>query len=265
MPIVKVAYQNLGLSATWSAKSNVSTLPPSNLTDPNRQKIYRSNTLTSSGEYVTAALSSAMAIDFFGIVSGNLTTNATITFSLNTSDTGWAAPAFSTSLTPFNASLSGVLPGFLSATQTFKYARWDISDSGNPDGYLQFGVAFLGPLVSLAVPPKTMDYQRVDPSVISYAPSGTPKTYELSEYTQISMPFIFLPESLVFGSLQTAVRAMGRKKDVIVSIFSTGPSDANVNIATNLYGRFMDLPAFAYQALSSGNTYDWPVTFRESL
>ena len=200
-----------------------------------------------------------------GIVSGNLTTNATISIKGNTSDTGWGSPAFSTSLTPWNDSLSKVMPAYLSATQTFQYWRLEISDTGNSRGYIQCGVAFLGPLVSLSVAPQTLNYAPVDPSVISYAPSGTPKSYELSEYTQLTMPFIFLPESLVFGSLQTAVRQMGRKKDVIVSIFSTGPSDANVNIATNLYGRFIDLPAFAYQPTAAGNTYDWPVTFRESL
>lgn len=258
---LKILYQNHGLRGTWSASSAVGTLPASNLANANRQRVWRSTGITA--EWIKVNLGSAKSIAALALVSSNLRASATITIKANSSD-AWGSPPFSQVLTPWDASATGVLIAFLSSAQTYQWWRVDLADAGHPDGYLQVGVCALGPVLDLLVAPNDMTFELVDPSPVDYAPSGTPKVYNLSSFVELTMPYALLTQAQAFTDVLTALRAVGRKEDGALSLFATAPSQDDLAKTTNLYGRFRDLPALAFRR-DSVNRYDWSVVWRESL
>ena len=264
MPIVKILHKNRGLDGAWTAKGQVATLPSTNLADANRQKLWRS-TGAESTQWVRVDLGTCYPIDGFALVSANASTAAVITIETATSS-GFGAIVFTTSLTPWNASRSNVLVQFFSATQTYRWWRVNIADTGNTNNYLQLGTVYLSCAVAMDVGPETLGYSIVDPSLVDYAPGGTPKTFSLSPYAVVELPHRLTAESLVFGGLEDVVRNIGRKTDAVLSLFSSAPSCSAIAQATNLYGRFESDPGFSYvvQAGACG-LYNTTFRFRESL
>lgn len=255
----KLLYRNRGLKGTWTASSEVATLPATNLASAIRKKVWRATGKTS--EWVKVDLGAAQAIDAVALISSNLSAGATITIEANTID-DFVTPAFSTTLTPWAATLTNVMVKFLAATQTFRWWRIVLADAGNAAAFVEIGVVVLSPILAFADAPQLLRYQIVDPSPVVYSPGGTPFTWELDPYAVVELPYRFLAESLAFGDFQTAVRFAGRKLDLVLSLFPDGPSADDVSKATNLYGRLVELPPLEYQVPQK---YDWPAVFRESL
>lgn len=262
MAQVKILYRNRGLAGTWSATTAVATLPVSNLANPKRGTKYRSTSI--AAQRIVVDLGAAYAIDAVALATHNLTSAATITIKGHTADT-WAAPAFSTTLTGWDDKDSGVLVKILASTQTYRYWAFEPTDAGNTDGYLEFGVIALGPLFAFSDAPAEVAVKFVDPSITTYAPSQTPHTEERNVYLELELDWRLMTEAVVFGTLQTALREIGTKRDGALSIFSEAPGAGDVSKTLNVYGRFVDLPPFVMVPTTNGNRYNWAATFRESL
>lgn len=260
--LVKLLWRNRGLDGTWSATSAVATLPASNLADINRRRVWRSTGLASP-ERVVVDLGAAYAIDAIAIVSHNLTTGATVTLKGHTADS-WAAPDFSEAVTVYDDKDADVVVHFLSAQTTKRYWALEITDAANPDGYVEIGVLALGPVFSFGDAPNDFGLQLVDPSIVSRGPAGTPKTEERQVYAEVTLPWLLLTESTVFGDLQTVLRYVGRNKDTVLSVFASAPPADDVSKSLNLYGRLAEIPAFVYRGSVTGNRYDWLMRFVES-
>jgi len=262
MPLVRVLYQNHGLEGTWTASSQVATLPATHLANTARQRVWRSTGI--SAEWVKVDLGAAQAIDGVALISPNFTVNAEIMIEANTSDSfPPGGGGFKTAARAWLAPNTKVLVKFFDMTRTFRWWRIVLRDTGNSDGYLQLGVVVLSPALVFSSPADRIRYALVDPSFVEYAPAGTPKTYELAPYAMVRLPFRALPESLVFGTLRTALREMGRKKDGVLCLDHEAPSGSNLIVDTNLYGRLVELSSFDEKAWPSW--YEWDFTFRESL
>lgn len=261
--LVKVLYKNRGLAGTWSATTAVATLPASNLADANRQRKYRGTSL--AAQRIEVDLTAAYAIGAVAFVSHNFTSAASIAIKGNTS-ASWGAPAFSATLTAWDDKDSDVLVKFLDAAQTYRYWAFEPTDAANPDGYFEVGVIALGPVLSMAAGPQRLKVRYADASVVEYSPAGTPKTYELPIHAEVDVPVAAVSQALAFGDVQTAVRDMGQRRDVVLSVFASDPGADDISKTLNLYGRFVDLAPLEDLQGTAGGQFALPgAVFRESL
>lgn len=261
MALVRVLYDNKGLSATWSALTDVATLPAANLGTANRRRACRTTGVAS--QWFKANLGSAQAVGAVAIVSPNITQAADITIQGNAAD-AWGAPTFTQVLAPWDYAKSGVLVAWFAA-QTLAWWRVVIDDPTNPDGYLQVGLIALGPSVAFARAPQDLRFTRVDPSPVEYAPSGTPYTLDLDPYAVVEVAHRHEAASLLFGDLHTALATL-LKRDGVLSVYGDGPGSSDVRRALNLYGRLAGPPAFSHAADAPGELFSADsLTFRESL
>src|SRR3990167_2218268 len=99
MALVKLLYDNLGLNATWSASTEVATLPAANLGTANRNRACR--TTSKATQWFKADLGSALAVGAAALVSPNVTQTATIVIEGNATD-AWGAPTYSQALVPWS-------------------------------------------------------------------------------------------------------------------------------------------------------------------
>ena len=271
MPVVRMLYANQGEDGAWTASSQVPTLPACHLGDGNRQKTWRSTGAGTCDYAAVNVCSTSLSVDRVAWVTYNFTTCAFIGIEGDCTSAFASASLFATCFAPWYAGRSGVCFADLSARQTGKkWWRFIACDTGVDDGYYEVGVFVLGQAACMAVEVHGdgVRYQLVDPSVVEYAPAGTPKTWRLPPYAVITLPHRFLSESLVFdtgGGLQDVTRSGGRRADMVLSLYTSAPACTCMAVATNLYGRLTESPAYSYVYAGGGQRYDAALTFRESL
>lgn len=268
MAIVRVLYVNHGLNGSWTASSQVPTLPACHLGDGNRQKVWRSTGLGTSDYAAVNVCSTSLSVDRVAFVSFNFTTCAFLAIEGDCTSAFNSGSLFATCFAPWHAGRSGVVFADLSTRQTGKkWWRVIACDTGVDDGYYQGGVLAVGQAACMGVDvgDPTITYSVVDPSLVEYAPAGTPKTYQRAPYVTVDLPHRFLAESLIFdtgGGLQDVLRSGGLREDMVLSMFTSAPACSCMAVATNLYGRFVESPSFSWQIPSR---WHGAVRFRESL
>ena len=271
MPIVRLLYVNHGEAGSWDANSQVSTLPACHLGDANRQRAWRSTGLGTCDRVRVNTCSTSLVVDRIGFVSYNWTTCAYIGIEAHCTscfDNAADLPGFTTCFAPWHAGRTGVCFADLSARQTGrKWWRFLMCDTGVDTGYYQVGVLMLGQATCLRVEAgdPSISYAIVDPSLVEYAPSGTPKTYALAPYAIVDLPHRFLAEALIFdtgGGVQDVLRTGGRRADMLLSVFTSAPACSCAAVAMNLYGRLEGDVTFSYTIPA---LYDATLRFRESL
>ena len=267
MAIVRFLYANHGLQGSWTASSQVPTLPACHAGDGNRQKVWRSTGMGTSDYLAVNVCSTSLKVDRVAWVSGNFTTCAFLGIEGDCTSAFASASIFTTCFVPWHAGRSGVVFADLSARQTKRWWRFVACDTGNDDGYYQVGVFAVGQAACMQVDvgDPSMTYRIVDPSVVENAPAGTPKTYQMAPYVVMELPHRFLPESLVFdtgGGLQDVIRSGGLREDMVLSLFTSAPACSCMAVATNLYGRLTETPSFAWQISSR---WHGTLRFQESL
>lgn len=264
MPIVRMLYKNHGVgSVVWDAGSQVASLPACHVGDENRAKVWRSTGPGTSDWLRVNTCSTTLSVDRVSLVTYNLTSCASFTIEADCASCLNSASAFTTCFAPWKAARTGVCFIDLSARQTGKkWWRFIVCNTGVPDGYYEIGVLALGPATCMRVGPELLRYWIQDPSLVDYAPAGTPKTTLRDPYAVVELPHRFLAETLVFDGLQDVIREGGRRKDMVLSLFTSEPSCTCAAVATNLYGRFEETPQFGYAVR---NLYDAAIRFRESL
>ena len=103
-----------------------------------RDSRYRSAVLASPNT-ITISFGSPQEIKALILCDHNLTAGATIFLKGNTAD-AWDPPAFSEAITWNEEKIIH----YLSVATTYKYWQLQITDTGNPDGYIEIGELFLG-------------------------------------------------------------------------------------------------------------------------
>ena len=268
MPVVRLGFENHGVDGTWTANSQVPTLPACHAGDENRQKVWRSTGAGTSDYLAVNLCSTAKAVDRVSWVTYNFTTCAFLGVEGDCTSAFASGSLFATCFAPWHAGRSGVCFADLSARQTKKWWRFIVCDTGADDGYYEVGVFALGRATCFRVEvAQDVRYSVVDPSLVEYAPAGSPKTYKRAPYAVIDLPHRFLAEALVFdtgGGLQDVVRSGGRRADMVLSVYTSAPACSCAALAMNLYGRLEESPSFAY-VYAGGQTWDAAVRFRESL
>ena len=259
MPGLKFFSDTPWLSGTWTASSQASGLPVSNLNRPSRQLPWRSTGIGT--QWVQLDMLTAYPVGGIAVVNANTTLNALlrINASANGVDFTWI-----TDLVPWATTLTGTLVVWLSSPQTYRYWGLLIEDNGNSDGYYEIGKVCFGPAFDLGQPPGTeVSVKTVDPSPVSWAPSGTPYTYELDPYTVLEVPTGRMQRSKAFADLWPALRLLGTRRDTVLSLYPEDPGADGWTRLLTLYGRFTSLPTVQYHA---GQVERWSgaLSFRES-
>lgn len=256
---VALLYRNLGLDATWTASSQVSSLPVRNLASANRQQPWRSTGCAS--EWLKAQLAQAAAVQGLAIVSGNLTPGATVRFQGSATD-DWANPTVDEGLVPWQARRTGVVCAFLEAPVSLPWWRVVFEDPTNPSGYLEIGVVAFGPIFDLGDAPEPIAHRRIDPSAIGRTATGTPHRFRQPPYTEVDLPLGLLTQAQAFADLSDAFEELGQSRDGVLSVFSTAPAQDDLAKALNLYGALVNPLELAYEHI-----HNWRagLVFRESL
>jgi len=130
------------LNDTWYFKA-INRFSGEKLRDYNRDTSYRSGDVTGT-KTIVFDMMSAMSANSIIIYDHNFTSAATITLEANATDS-WGTPAFTETI-PW-ATLK--ILRYLAATPSYRYFRLSITDSSNPDGYIEIGELFLGEYMEL--------------------------------------------------------------------------------------------------------------------
>ena len=126
-------------AATITASSETGDMTGSNLVNDFLLRPWRPTGLSS--ESVVFDLGSAASIDVVSIQGHNLTSGATLVHEAHTADS-WATPDYSETLTILTDADGVVYPRltyFPSSAITKQYHRFVVTDTSNPDGYVQIG------------------------------------------------------------------------------------------------------------------------------
>lgn len=185
---IRFMYDNLWdlSAATLTASSEESEFPASNTQHIWHTRHWRSTGIAST-EWLKIDLGSAQGIDVLIIKYHNLRTGGSTTLKLQGNATdSWGSPSYDQSITV----TSNTIIFFLPSTETYRWWRITILDTGNPDGYFRIGRPFLG---SYFEPSRNYvqphNKQRIDPSVKRYSTGGQVSICEREKY--ILIPYNF--------------------------------------------------------------------------
>lgn len=259
--LVKLLYDNKSLSGTWTASTEVATLPVTNLASSVRREPWR--TTSAAAQWAKGYFAGGITIGGFAIVSGNLTTAASVTLKGNNSDS-WGSPGVTLALTPWSATLSEVILAFFGAAQTYPWWRLDVDDPTNPAGYIEIGALPLSPVAAFTRGANGLRYRRQNLSARKYSIGGTPYTTARPTYTLVDLQQPTIYDTLLFGDLVAAVDAL-QARDGVMSVISGDPSGAASTMAKalNLYGQLETSPDFEWAG--PAGLFRGKLTFRESL
>jgi len=169
-----------------TAASESADLPVSNISHPDRKKVYRTGT-SAAAEWIKFNLGSALAIRELILLDHTLTAgDTTIKLQGNASDS-WGSPSVNEDLT-FNAD---VMEKWLSAAQTYQW--WRIIFTKSAAGETRdIGRVFLGPGYECNKGPAQPDGLTITPmdlSVTDRALDGTTHSEIKSQYDHIAIDF----------------------------------------------------------------------------
>ena len=136
-----LGYSNYVDSATVNANSEDSGYPVTNVQDQQLGKVYRSTGV--SGEWLKFDLGSAEDVQGVFVVGHNITSGATVKVQANSSD-DFASPPVDVSMT-----YGDIIYYLFSSSQSYRYWRITIDDSGNSDGYIEIGRVHIGKMLEL--------------------------------------------------------------------------------------------------------------------
>lgn len=152
---------------TLTANSEDSSYPAANVQDYQLAKYYRTVTCTAEWVKVDAGSGSTITATGACIVSHNLTASGTFKIQGNATDS-WGSPSVDETISYD----SGIMyTTFNSAS--YRYWRFSLADSTNPDTYLQIGRLFLGTYLSFSdQPSKDFPLTYEDTSNVDFSITG---------------------------------------------------------------------------------------------
>jgi hypothetical protein len=142
-----------------------------------------------------------------------LSESATIKIQANATDT-WTSPAVDETLTINNTYM--VASHYFSTDQTYRYWRVVIEDAGNPYGYLELGVVWLGKGLAVENAQNGFKFGLEDQTKSSETDFGHQYSDEYPLRAAVSFSYQFLPYASV-QVLENAYRLNGKRKPVFVT------------------------------------------------
>lgn len=205
---VRFSYINLTDSADLNPSSQTTELPASNIQDPIPTKVWR--TTGTSSENLVLDLGAPKQATVVVLLEHNLTASATITLQANSSDS-WSTPPFSANLDHHEKNIIK----FFNQAQ-YRFWRLLLSDSGNPDNYLQLGRLWIGghfqPDRDFH---KNFTIETSDPTAIIYSDSGSKFATLRTPFRRLKISFPNTKQKTEFDQLLTTVN---RSNNFIIAL-----------------------------------------------
>lgn len=200
-----------------TASSVDSNFPVANLKHQFRSKRWRSTGVTS--EWVVFDLQTTESIDsvvFLWPKEDGITLSNTAVVKIQANATNvWTSPAVDQTLTIDNTYV--LASHFFSTDQNYRYWRVVIQDAGNPNGYVELGVVWLGKGLSIPNAQNGFKFELQDTSVHTQTAFGHDYT---DEYPQVAT-LTFQYKTMDYSDIQTlenAFRQNGTRLPVLVAL-----------------------------------------------
>lgn len=257
-------------SATLSASpALVTTLPEANLQRARRDAVARST--SAADQTLDATWAAAVAVDAFCVWGHNLTADGTVRARLYTSDNWTGSPVYdsgavaalpakplgelSWGIDPLGTAwaMAGSTPHtvrWLDAVYVIRSARFDLSDSGNPDGYLEAQRLYIGRAFT---PTVNFDWgarlNYLDDSQFTRSERGSLFVAAGPRYRKLNATLSWLSNAEVLR-LGEDIGAVGKAGDLLVSLY---PDDASLgrSLQYTLAARLDSLPEFVSSHLNA--------------
>lgn len=233
-------------AATLAGSNTVETLPLSNLqTDIPFDRAR----FTSTSPYVVADLGAAVDVNLVWLGYTNVTSAATWRIRAASTEAGltsspgydsgavtaWPSASINTRQYPRVHALA-----FYSTAKSFRWWRVDISDAGNPDGYIDVGRM----IVDAAFVPEAgrqtgASIQYVDPSVVQRPAAGGAIGRQIVGYREAAIPFNFRSRADTVGVLARLDRVRGRARPIL---YVDDPDDSTYLMDVTIYGGLESSP-----------------------
>ncbi len=203
------------------ASSEDPSFPVSNLTHQFRSKRWRSTDVTS--ENIVFDFQTSEPVDSVVLLwpkedGIKLSESAVVTIQANATDV-WTSPTISQVLTIDNT--YEVASHFFSSDQSYRYWRVLIADPGNPYGFLELGVIWIGKSLAVENAQNGFKFTLADRSKLSQTDFGHIYADELPIFSSIDFTYSYLDYEAQ-QILENAFRTNGTKRPVLVVI---DPSD----------------------------------------
>ena len=243
-------YNLIDLNVTLTASS--ATTSATNIAHEHKGKVWR--TSGTSATLIVDLQAPDNSVRCFALTGHNFTANAVIQLAHSTDNVTY------TDIAGTNGNAM-VLAGFFTLTSS-RYWRFTLTDTNNPDGYLEVGRIFLGDYIE---PSNNIDVGYVI-ELASHARTKITRglqriTDEAEERLRVTLRLSSLTESEALLQFIALLLNIGSKDYVFLSIFPEY-SDSLGEILT-LYGRFVQLPSIRNPAIGIYAVGDF--VFEESI
>lgn len=262
------------------------SLPLDNLKNKQPTKVARSTNALAASTKFAVALSRLLPINIFAFIAHNFTPTATIRVRVATNAAGTTGVTLDQTITaadttvvwgsepwgvfPWSGFDDGDWPGgpntFLWASGSVygTYVVVDITDTANPDGYVQIGRFMAGqafsPAANMSVGSPNFGY--IDDSTHSRSYGGQLHSNPRPLRRRFSCAFDFLSEAEAMGAASDLMRRQGTSGNLLV-IFDPA-EDSSVLVRRAIYGRLTDLDDVVV-ANATDSPYSWRLTVEERL
>ncbi len=198
-----------------TVSSEDANFPSSNLKHPFRSKRWRSTGVTT--EWIVYDLQTAEEIDSVVLLwpkedGIRLSNSATVTIQANATNV-WTAPAVSQVLTINND--YELASHYFASAQSYRYWRLLIQDVGNPNGFVELGVLWLGKSISIQNAENGFEFTLIDKSKNAMTDYGHVYTDEYPLLASIKFDYTLLDYTAV-QALENAFRINGNHDPVMV-------------------------------------------------
>lgn len=243
MSNIILAAPDISDAATITGSLAVGDMSLQNLKALNLFKKYRTENLTPQ---INIDLGNAQSINFAALVAHNATASAAVTIkagsTIDVSDftTGALDMVTGTAKTGLNSF------AHLFTAQTYRYWRFEISDVGNTDAFIDIGRMYL----SNAFQPATnaiygMEEGYTDQSRVSRTVSGGLSSVVLDPFQVATFELDFATKAEMFGAAYDIDKHRGKSKDVI---FIPEITDTTYFQKRFLYGKFNEMNPIIHAA-----------------
>ena len=253
--IVKLGWDNNTTTGTWSMVSGTanSGFEVTNLGDLDRKKTFRSTAGETGTIEFKLTLAASDTLNAIVLASSNIQVGATCQYKID-------AGAYVNFTLTGGVSATDEVAAVVFADASASSITIKVADPGNPDGYVEVGAAFVGPLLQPSYNhDRTIPTEEVDPSEVDEANDGTLIINEKSQWRRFQINWA---ESWLTDADYTAMRAMvrgaGRRTPVVlIADYSNEPTESTA------YG-YLESWTPHGRLLGKGITR-WSLTFREAV
>lgn len=250
---------NLLLAATLSS-NKTALLPLANLQDPIRLVKVRLNGVTNV--QITVDLGSAQNVQAAIVFDSNLTSAATVAVHSSTDNFSGSDTTEGT-ITIGSQPFQLCHPLFLANVVSRRYWRFICDDASNPDGYVELGIAYLGPVQQFAVNMAEPALEVIDATQLVRSPAGTPLRSVGPKYRRITWSMPSLTNAEAWQTFLDLVMDVGMSLDFFLCLWPNHGTSDIVKRGT-VYGSFTQIGRLQSKPTIARTWSNSQIVFEES-